>query len=175
MVFEQAKDKRTEMIYQYEEFLEKTLKPKLQSLLQTKANIDGEIRGYKLLEEKIEAMRGQDPTGNFETLVEIDPLVSLTACIPVKSQQRVVIHVGIGVFIDVAVESALSISETRCALLNKKLANVEPTIGAVESDIDQVPSLLSNSHFALPNSNFAYCSRRNCWPKSSRCPKGCSD
>jgi prefoldin subunit 5 len=95
------------------------------------------------LEEKIEEMRGQRKDEDFDTLVEIGQGCSMSACIPAHRKQQIIIHIGLGAFVEMSLVDALAISDRRCGLLNEKLANIELAIDAVESDIQESLTLLS--------------------------------
>ena len=111
-------------------------------ILQSK--ITTEIEEYEALEMKIEEMGAKEAEEeDFVTLEDIGSNCFLYATVPAKDKKQIVIHVGLGFFVETSLPDALNISDNRCELLHRKLEVVQANIEHVEFDLSQVQILIT--------------------------------
>jgi prefoldin alpha subunit len=123
----------TAVCQRHEEFILSELKPRLDNLLKVHHDIQEEINEYEKCQTIITEMKGKEKYESYVDIGESNYVKSvLDAC------ETIYIHVGMGFHVEVPLDEGMEICHERISLLQKKVSNLDTTIGMVGQDIQEV-------------------------------------
>jgi prefoldin alpha subunit len=135
----------------HEEFILNELKPRLENLLKVHHEIQEEIQEYEKCQNIITVMKGKEKYESYVDIGEGNYVQSV-----LDSCDTIYIHVGMGFHVEVPLEQGMEICQERICLLQKKVLNLDTTIGMLGQDIQEVrlldrTSRLPAHHTAVVN------------------------
>lgn len=127
-----------EICEKHENFIINELKPRLNTLIELKNDLNNEINEYKKCNNIITNIKlnNEKNEKNYYSLVNIGEGNYVQSVI--ENCNSIYIHIGMGFHVELGLNEAREISDRRVELLEKKVQHLDTSIEFVAKDIEEV-------------------------------------